>query len=227
MVEKNFVQKEPIKRGAGYKAKPASEVFSMIREELKEKIAITSEIEEKIKRIKPPEEKIESRVWSIYTKENIRNKMIDLIDNAEDRINFIMTPDLLMGDEGYNWLTEELYLKRFKNDSIEITIALSVFPDILNELKKLLKIGVEIYGIVDSKIVPFGLLITDNEFLLTTLDNPEELPEYNTGLWLEGGNKGQILGYEHLFNHFISSECKKGQIIMKKKDELKKAIEVN
>jgi len=226
LVEKNFVQKEPIKRGAGYKAKPPSKVFSIIREELKNKVHITNDLEEKIKKLKPPEEKGESRVWSIESKDNIRNKIVDLIDKAKERINFIITPDLVMGDEGYKWLTEELYLKRFKDEKVNIVIALSVFPDVLSELKRLLKLGIEIYKIIDSKIVPFGLLIADNEFLLTTLDHPEELPEYNTGLWLEGGSKGQIIGYMHLFNHFISSECKKGMIIKKTKDELGKMVEV-
>ncbi|GAH42352.1 unnamed protein product, partial [marine sediment metagenome] len=36
LVEKNFVQREPIKRGAGYKAKPPSSVFFNYSKRIKE-----------------------------------------------------------------------------------------------------------------------------------------------------------------------------------------------
>lgn len=215
LVDKNFVQREPIKRGAGYKAKPPSSVFSIIRKELRNKIVITTDIEKQIKSLEPPVEKTESRVWSIYSKENIRNRIIDLIEKSQERIYFIITPDLIMGDEGYKWLLDRIYFKKFKDEKIEIIIALNVISKLYDDLKKLLRIGIKIYKSVKSNIVPFGLLIADNEFLLTTLDKPKELPEYNSGLWLEGGDKGQIIGYVHLFNHFISVECKEGTIIKK------------
>jgi len=217
LVEKNFVQREPIKRGAGYKAKSPSSVFTIIRDELTDKIEITTYLEREIKNLEPPIEKSESKVWSIYSKDNIRNRIKELIDKSQKRIYFIITPDLIMGDEGFKWLLERIHSKKFKNDKIDIVIALTVIPKIFNDLKRLLRIGIKIYKFITSNIVPFGLLIADNEFLLTTLDKPKELPEYNSGLWLEGGDEAQVIGYVHLFNHFISAECKEGTIIKKLK----------
>ncbi|GAH58435.1 unnamed protein product [marine sediment metagenome] len=51
-------------------------------------------------------------------------------------------------------------------------------------------------------------MIADYGFLLTTLDQVKEAPEYTSGIWLENGKLSQIIGYEHLFKHFISSETK-------------------
>jgi len=72
----------------------------------------------------------------------------------------------------------------------------------------LLKISVKIHSIEGDNVIPFGLLIADYGFLLTTLDQVKEAPEYTSGLWLENGKQSQIIGYEHLFRHFISSETK-------------------
>ncbi|MFW9972865.1 MAG: hypothetical protein ACFFDF_21945, partial [Candidatus Odinarchaeota archaeon] len=86
------------------------------------------------------------------------------------------------------------------------------------EIKKLLKISVTIHSIEGDNVIPFGLLITDNQFLLTTLDSVKEAPEYTSGLWLENGTQKQIVGYDHLFKHFISSECKLIQLTSTKKN---------
>ena len=72
-----------------------------------------------------------------------------------------------------------------------------------------------IHSIQGDNIIPFGLLITDNDFLLTTLDQVKDAPEYTSGLWLENGKLKQVIGYEHLFRHFISSECKEAKILKK------------
>ena len=75
---------------------------------------------------------------------------------------------------------------------------------------------VTVHGIRGDNIIPFGLLISDNDFLLTTLDQVSEAPEYTSGLWLENGRPKQIQGYEHLFRHFISSECDKAILTSRK-----------
>ena len=84
------------------------------------------------------------------------------------------------------------------------------------EIKKLLKIAITIHSIEGDNVIPFGLLISDNQFLLTTLDQVKEAPEYTSGLWLEDGMPKQIIGYEHLFRYFITSQCKLIQLTSKK-----------
>jgi sugar-specific transcriptional regulator TrmB len=153
-------------------------------------------------------EESEPRVWAINSREKIRKKVKDLVSSAENRIYFIITPDLLIKElGGYEWILKEIWNKKFSSD-IEVVIALQYFDDLKAEIKKLLKISVKIHSIEGDNVIPFGLLIADYGFLLTTLDQVKEAPEYTSGLWLENGKKSQIIGYEHLFRHFISSETK-------------------
>ena len=91
---------------------------------------------------------------------------------------------------------------------MEVVLALKFSDELKEEIIKLLKNSVKIHSIECDNVIPFGLLIADYGFLLTTLDQVKEAPEYTSGLWLENGKQSQIIGYEHLFRHFISSETK-------------------
>ena len=216
LIEKGFIQKEPIKRGANYQVIPIERIFKVIREEYKQKIEKTLILEKAISKLEVNNEKSEPRVWSINSREKIRKKIKELISSAKKRIFFIITPDLLMTElGGYDWILKDLWNKKFSSD-IQVVIALKYNDTLKEEMKKLLKISVVIHSIEGDSVIPFGLLITDNDFLLTTLDQVKEAPEYTSGLWLENGIPKQIIGYEHLFRHFISSECKKIQLTPKK-----------
>ena len=216
LIEKGFIQKEPIKRGANYQVIPIEKIFKVIREEYKQKIEDTLILEKAISELEINKEESEPRVWSINSREKIRKKIKELISSAKKRIFFIITPDLLMTElGGYDWILKDLWNKKFSSD-IQVVIALKYNDTLKEEMKKLLKISVVIHSIEGDSVIPFGLLITDNDFLLTTLDQVKEAPEYTSGLWLENGIPKQIIGYEHLFRHFISSECKKIQLTPKK-----------
>ncbi len=208
LIEKGFIQKEPVKRGANYQVIPIERIFKAIREEYKDKIKDTLTLEKTISDLEINKEELEPRVWSINSRSKIRKKVKELISSANERVFFIITPDLLMEElGGYDWVLKELWNKKFSSE-IEIVIALKYNELLKEEIKKLLKISVKIHSIEGDSVIPFGLLITDNQFLLTTLDSVREAPEYTSGLWLENGTPKQILGYEHLFKHFITSECK-------------------
>lgn len=216
LIEKGFIQKEPIKRGANYQVIPIERIFKVIREEYKRKIEDTLILEKAISELEINKEGSEPRVWSINSREKIRKKIKELISSAKKRIFFIITPDLLMTElGGYDWILKDLWNKKFSSE-IQVVIALKYNDTLKEEMKKLLKISVVIHSIEGDSVIPFGLLITDNDFLLTTLDQVKEAPEYTSGLWLENGIPKQIIGYEHLFRHFISSECKKIQLTPKK-----------
>ncbi|MFX1303510.1 MAG: TrmB family transcriptional regulator [Promethearchaeota archaeon] len=208
LMEKGFIQKEPIKRGANYQIIPIERIFKVIRDEYKSKIEDTLSLEKIISKLEINKEESEPRVWSINSREKIRKKIRELISSAKERIFFIITPDLLMQElGGYDWVLKELWNKKFSSD-IQIVIAIKYNEILKEEIKKLLKISVTIHSIEGDSVIPFGLLITDNQFLLTTLNSVIEAPEYTSGLWLENGTSKQIIGYEHLFKHFITSECK-------------------
>lgn len=216
LIEKGYIQKEPIKRGANYQIIPIAKIFKSIREEYKRKINETLIIEKAISELEVKSDELEPRVWAIGDRDKIRKKIKELIETSQNRIYFIITPDLLMEElGGYEWIFKLLWNKKFSS-STQIIVALKYFGALKEEIKKLLKISVRIHSIEGDSVIPFGLLITDNDFLLTTLDQVSEAPEYTSGLWLENGHQKQILGYEHLFKHFISSECKEIKLTTKK-----------
>ncbi len=208
LMERGFIQKEPVKRGANYQVIPIERIFKSLREEYKQKINDTILLEKVISELEIDKEESEPRVWAINSRDKIRKKIRELIHSSERRIFFIITPDLLMEElGGYEWILNELWNKKFSNN-LQIIIALKYFESLKDEIKKLLKISIKVHSIEGDNVIPFGLLIADNDFILTTLDQVQEAPEYTSGLWLENGRKKQIAGYEHLFRHFISSECK-------------------
>lgn len=216
LIEKGHIQKEPIKRGANYQIIPIERIFKSIREEYKRKINETLIIEKAISELEIESDEFEPRVWAIGDRDKIRKKIKELIETSQNRIYFIITPDLLMEElGGYEWILKLLWNKKFSSNT-QIIIALKYFEALKEEIKKLLKISVKIHSIEGDSVIPFGLLITDNDFLLTTLDQVSEAPEYTSGLWLENGHQKQIMGYEHLFKHFITSECKEIKLTTKK-----------
>lgn len=218
LMEKGYIRKEPVKRGANYKIISINKVFKSIRQGYKEKINDTILLEKSIPELEVEEEKPESSVWSINSKRKIRNRIKQLINEAERKVLFIITPDLLMDElGGHEWILDEIWDKKFADSEVEIVIALKYFDGLKEEIKKLLNIDVQIHAIEGENVIPFGLLIADNDFLLTTLDQVREAPEYTSGIWLEDGYDKQILGYEHLFKHFISQECKQIKLTTKSK----------
>ena len=218
LIEKGFIQKEPVKRGANYQVIPLEKIFQSIRSDYKSKINTSLVIEKAIVELEIEKEESEPRVWSLDTRDKIRKKIKELITSAENRIFFIITPDLLMPElGGFEWILKELWKKKFATTiDVQIVIALKYYEFLKGEIKKLLKVSIKVHSIEGDNVIPFGLLIVDDEFLLTTLDQVKEAPEYTSGLWLENGKRNQISGYEHLFRHFISAETKEIMLTPKK-----------
>ena len=208
LIEKGFIHKEPIKRGANYQVIPINSIFKVIRDEYKHKIEETLILEKVISDLEIDKEESEPRVWAISSRSKIRKKIKELINSAKERIFFILTPDLLVHElGGFEWVLKELWNKKFSS-TVQVVIALKYNEILKEEIKKLLKIAITIHSIEGDSVLPFGLLIVDYQFLLTTLDQVKEAPEYTSGLWLENGTQKQIIGYEHLFRYFITSQCK-------------------
>jgi len=216
LIDKGFIQKEPIKRGANYQVIPIDRIFKAIRDQYKQRIEDTIVLEKIISDLEITKEESEPRVWAINSRSKIRKKIKELISTAKERIFFILTPDLLMNElGGYEWVLKELWNKKFSTN-IQLVIALKYNDTLKEEIKKLLKISITIHSIEGDNVIPFGLLISDNEFLLTTLDQVKEAPGFASGLWLEDGMPKQILCYEHLFRYFITSQCTQIKLTAKK-----------
>ena len=145
LIEKGFIQKEPVKRGANYQVIPIERIFKAIREEYKQKIEETLTLEKVIAELEIDQEESEPRVWSINSRSKIRKKVKELISSADKRIFFIITPDLLMQElGGYDWVLKELWNKKFSSN-IQIVIALKYNEYLKEEIKKLLKISIVIH----------------------------------------------------------------------------------
>ncbi|MHA2182647.1 MAG: TrmB family transcriptional regulator [Promethearchaeota archaeon] len=124
LIEKGFIQKEPIKRGANYQVIPIDKIFKVIREQYKRRIEDTLVLEKIITELEITKEETEPRVWAINSRLKIRKKIKELISSAKNRIFFIITPDLLMNElGGYEWVLKELWNKKFSSD-IQLVIAL-------------------------------------------------------------------------------------------------------
>ena len=52
LIEKGYIQKEPVKRGANYQVIPIERIFKTIREDYKQKISETMDLEKKIADLK-------------------------------------------------------------------------------------------------------------------------------------------------------------------------------
>jgi sugar-specific transcriptional regulator TrmB len=189
LIEKGFIQKEPIKRGANYQVIPVDRIFKVIRDQYKQRIEDTLVLEKIISNLEITQEESEPRVWAINSRSKIRKKIKELI--------------------------KELWNKAFSSN-VQLIIALKYSEILKEEIIKLLNKSITIHSIEGDNVIPFGLLISDNEFLLTTLDQVKEAPEYTSGLWLENGMPKQIIGYEHLFRYFITSQCKLIKLTEKK-----------
>ena len=120
LIERGFIQKEPVKRGANYQIIPIDKIFKSIREDYKAKINETLSLEKAITELEINKEETEPRVWSISSSEKIRKKIKELVSVAENRIFFIITPDLLMEElGGFDWLLKELWNKKFANSEFK------------------------------------------------------------------------------------------------------------
>ena len=151
LIEKGFIQKEPVKRGANYQVIPVDKIFKSIRTDYKSKIEETLELEKVITQLEIDEEETEPRVWAINSREKIRKKIKELITAAKNRIFFIITPDLLMEElskGSSDWIFKELWNKKFSStDSIQIVVALKYYDALKEEIKKLLKINIVLHSI--------------------------------------------------------------------------------
>ncbi|MBY8981739.1 MAG: TrmB family transcriptional regulator, partial [Candidatus Lokiarchaeota archaeon] len=166
LMEKGYIKKEPVKRGANYQVIAIEKIFKSIREGYKKKIEDTLILEKAINNLQIEEEEPEPRVWAINSKKKIRKKIEQLIDSANRRLFLIITPDLLMEELGSrDWILKEIWNKKFSSEKINIVVALKYFNTLKEEIKKLLKIKIHVHSIEGGNVIPFGLMIADNDFL--------------------------------------------------------------
>ncbi|MHA1468742.1 MAG: TrmB family transcriptional regulator [Promethearchaeota archaeon] len=113
LIEKGFIQKEPVKRGANYQVIPITKIFKTLRENYKKKIDDTITLEKAISKLEIDQEEVEPRVWAINSRDKIRKKIKDLISTSQNRIYFIITPDLLINElGGHEWILKEIWSKK-------------------------------------------------------------------------------------------------------------------
>jgi sugar-specific transcriptional regulator TrmB len=213
--KKGYIIEEPIKRGPKYKAKDPSHIISALRKEYNHKLELTEDLEKNLQDYSPIHK--EPFLMMIKGEVAILKEIKELIDNAENFLKFIITPDLSKNREKFTKIVGLLAQKVENNPSIKIEIALNFKEeDFQYMLKKLYenKIDVYLWGIGD--VLPYGLYLSEKSYIFTIL-NIGQVPTYDIGLTIENAQPKMMEGFKHLFEFNIISDSHRGTIIRAKK----------
>ena len=212
LVKRGIVEEEPVPRAPRYRANPPETVFGYIKDKLRNQIMLASSLEEQLKNIKP-ESNEQNSVWAIQGIQKITKKFSEMIKNARKFCYIILTLDVsLKGIRELEILEELLLERRFLTPSPEIKIALKVKTD--NEMQKqilnrLFHAGIHIYRWDPSSVFPFGLILTESEYIQTFLSSTDPKPKYEFGIIMEKASNDQIKGFKHLCAWVFDMLCKR------------------
>ena len=207
LTKNKIVDEEPVKRAPAYKAIPPKIIFSTLRNEYSQKISLTKNLEIKLEEFKAPIK--EPSVWSINGEQNISKAMDKLIDEAEEKISIILTPDISSENNRFHYLVNNLLSKKQKNKDIEIELAFNVQEHHTHEVSNLIHHDINIYHWSSGTILPFGLFVMENSFILTILIGVKGVPEYDFGITMENATEEMMAGFDHLASWCYAHLCKR------------------
>ncbi|MCP4761532.1 MAG: TrmB family transcriptional regulator [archaeon] len=218
LTKKKVVEEEPVKRAPQYKALPPQIVFDKIRDNFAQKITLTKDLQKKLQNYQTPIK--EPSVWSI-TGTGIPKAVEKLIEDAKEKISIILTPDISGIEPRFRNLVKQLMLKKQKNPAsmdIEIAFTIKDTTDHIDLIRNMYREDIAVYRWESGTILPFGLYISDNSFILTILVGVRALPEYSFGITMENASPEMIAGFDHLVAWSYAKLCKRA-VFEKKKNE--------
>ena len=194
-----------------YKAKPPENILSDLRKEYRDKISISTSLEKDLQTYHAP--KKQPFLVSLRGKESIFKEILSLIENAEQYIQIIITPDFSEDRDNFKIISEYLLQTQKENPTIKIEIALNLEEaEYQFMLKNLFEHGILIYKWDIGNVLPYGLYISEKSYIFTTL-SVGEVPQYNTGLTIENATSEMMVGFKHLFEWNYISYYKKGKMV--------------
>ncbi len=212
LVKRGIVEEEPVKRAPRYRAFPPDVVFGTIRRKLNNQISLATALEKQLAQIKT-ESTEQNSVWSIQGKNKINKKFYEIISNAEDFCFIFLTLDYSISSINELEILEGIIMdKRRSNPSLNFKIALKIFPDKDDQksiLNRLFHANVEIFRWKPASILPFGLILTESEFLQTFLSGTIPKPTYEFGILMEKAGQDQLIGFQNLCIWVFQQLCKK------------------
>ena len=212
LVKRGIVEEEPVKRAPRYRAFPPDVVFGTIRRKLNNQISLATALEKQLAQIET-ESTEQNSVWSIQGKNKINKKFYEIIRNAEDFCFIFLTLDYSISSINELEILESIILDKLRSHpTLNIKIALKIFPDKDDQksiLNRLFHANIEIYRWKPASVLPFGLILTESEFLQTFLSGTIPKPTYGFGILMEKANQDQLLGFQHLCIWVFQQLCKK------------------
>ena len=219
LVKRGIVEEEPVQRAPRYRAFPPDVVFGTIRRNLNNQIKLATSLENQLAQIKT--ESIEKNsVWSIQGNHKINKKFYEIINGAKEFCFIFLTLDYSISSINELEILEGVLLeKRRSNPSLNVKIALKIFPekdDQKSIINRLFHANIEIYRWKPTSVLPFGLILTESEFMQTFLSGTIPKPLYEFGILMEKASQDQLLGFQNLCIWVFYQLCKK--VVFKKKN---------
>ena len=212
LVKRGIVEEEPVKRAPRYRAFPPDVVFDSIKRKLKNKINLATSLEKQLAQIKI-ESTEQNSVWSIQGAHKINKKFYEIIQKAEEFCFIFLTLDYSISSINELEMLESVILdKRRSNPSLNFKIALKIFPDKDDQksiLNRLFHANIEIFRWKPTSILPFGLILTESEFMQTFLSGTIPKPSYEFGILMEKAGQDQLIGFQNLCIWVFYQLCKK------------------
>lgn len=164
--------------------------------------------------------KEQDSVWAIQGEPKISKKLEQFIDDANEFIFIILTPDISASMKNLESVVDKLLEKRSKNPTILMKFAISITQEQKNLINKLFHANIEIYKWNAGTMMPFGFIMTENNFLQTYLNSINPKPKYDFGIFMENISEEKRIGLQHLCVWFYTYLCKK--VVFTKKSRVDK-----
>ena len=199
-----FVKKQAVNRAPNYSAVNPNVVFSNIKSDFTKKIAITEQLP---KIIKDQIELLPERgTWEIKGIPKIKSYIEKVVTDAEKQILMLITPDYTKKTE--KWIYD--LLKSSKLQAENIRIGMKIQDHHLEEVKKLIEKGFEVYHWQLTEEIPIGLYSSDSKnTVLTVIGTWKRYYQHDVGFFVQGP-PSQHKEFEFLIEWFFSS-CMKGE----------------
>ena len=179
---------------------------------------MNQELEKQLENLKLASKEQDS-VWAIQNQPKIKKKLEDFITDAKEFINLILTPDFSSNPKELEFLVERLIEKKRDNPAIPIRIALSINMDQKSTFNRLFHANIEIFKWNAGSMLPFGIAMSDNNFMQTYLNTFTPKPLYDFGIFLENLSADTKMGLQHLCVWTYTYLCQKVVFTKKSKDK--------
>ncbi|MBD3350243.1 MAG: hypothetical protein GF364_02040 [Candidatus Lokiarchaeota archaeon] len=207
LVKKRIVEEEPVKRAPSYKAKPPKLVFNRFREKYARKLELSTQLQKKLEKYNIPVE--DPAIWALQGVKKITRAINQLVENANEQIYMILSPDIANHTIFIIEISEIMEDKIRDIPEMDIQIGLNVNDNHTSIIKQLLRSDIGVYHWASGGILPFGIYLSENTFIMTILSDVGDIPEYSFGLTMENATKDIIDGFIHLVNWCYANLCKR------------------